>query len=152
MADDPSSFSHAAAQKISLTIGNQQDVAFEALSALNVETQIIEYRHGNSPVFYPIKMPGLGKVGKVALRNVVLTESSGFREWHAAYENGLIKPLPVIITVSDEAGSATLVWTLHNAWAAKITGAKLADAESGVTEVEGLEFACEAITVSAGKA
>ena len=151
MADKQGNSPESSGQKVSITIGNQQDVAFEAISAMNVEAQVIEYRHGNSPVFYPIKMPGLGRVGNIALRNAVLNDSSGFREWHAAYESGMIKPIKVVISVFDGDGLAILAWTLHNAWPTKITGADLEGNKEAV-EVELLEFACESITVSAGKA
>jgi phage tail-like protein len=152
MADDQGHTAEAANPRVSVTIGNQQDVAFESISAMNVEAQVIEYRHGNNPSFYPIKMPGLGRVGNVVLRKAVLTDSSGFKEWHAAYESGLIKPFAVVISVLAENEQATLVWTLHNAWPARIGSVALVSTGQDAVEVELLEIACESITVSAGQA
>lgn len=36
-------------------------IRFSEVSGLDTETQINEYRHGDSKVFFPIKMPGIGK-------------------------------------------------------------------------------------------
>jgi len=151
-ANNQCSVSATATPTISVTLGGQQDVAFEELSALNVEAQVLEYRHGNSPVFYPIKMPGLGRVGNVALRQVVLTDSSGFSEWQAAYESGLIKPFQVVIRVFDEAGDAALSWTLKQAWPTKIVGVEPLETAQATVKVRLLELACEAITVTAAPA
>ena len=45
---------------------------------------MIDYRRGNSPVFYPIKMPGLGKVGNVTMRKGIFTNDQKFWTWFSA--------------------------------------------------------------------
>ena len=42
-------------------LGSLGEIAFKEVSGLDMEAQVIEYRHGNSPVFSNIKMPGLKK-------------------------------------------------------------------------------------------
>ena len=49
----------------SVDIGDQKDLAFQEVSGLDTETQIIEYRAGNSKQFSTVKMPGINKVGNV---------------------------------------------------------------------------------------
>lgn len=52
---------------------------FNEVSGLDTETQVIEYRHGNSQNFSTIKMPGLQKVGNVTLKKGIFVKdiSSG---------------------------------------------------------------------------
>ena len=51
-----------------------------------------------------------------------------------------IKRKPVTISLLDEAGSPTMVWTLANAWPTKITGTDL--------KSQGNEVAVETIVIS----
>jgi len=44
-------------------IGDQKDLPFQEISGLDTETQPIEYRAGNNPVFSTVKMPGIKKTG-----------------------------------------------------------------------------------------
>mgnify|MGYP001804838086 CR=1 FL=1 len=48
--------------------GDQTDIAFQEVSGLDTESQPIEYRHGNSPKFSTIKMPGMIKSGNVTMK------------------------------------------------------------------------------------
>ena len=44
------------------------EIAFKEVSGLNLEAQMIEYRHGNSPEFSTIKMPGIKKYGGTSVK------------------------------------------------------------------------------------
>lgn len=112
------------------------------------ETSIVEYRHGNSPVFYPIKMPGLGKVGNVTMRKGSFANDAKFWDWFSGIKMNTIARRTVVINLLDESGAPT-VWTLHNAWPIKITGADLKSENDEVT-IETLEFAFETLEVKAG--
>jgi phage tail-like protein len=56
-------------------------MSFQEVSGLDVEAQPIEYRHGDSPVFSTIKMPGLKKVGNVTLKKGVFKSDHKFWDW-----------------------------------------------------------------------
>ena len=43
-------------------------VAFQEVSGMDVENQIIEYRHSNSKLFSTIKMPGIVKYGNITMK------------------------------------------------------------------------------------
>jgi len=58
-----------------------------------------------------------------------------------------IKRVAITISLLDEAGAATMVWTLANAWPTKITGTDL-KADSGEVAVETLEVAHEGLTIT----
>lgn len=57
-----------------------------------------------------------------------------------------IKRVPVTISLLDEAGAPTMVWTLANAWPTKITGTDL-KADGNEVAIESIEIAHEGITI-----
>ena len=60
-----------------------------------------------------------------------------------------IKRVPVTISLLDDAGAATMVWTLTNAWPTKITMTDL-KSEGNEVAIETIEVAHEGITVANG--
>ena len=62
----------------SVEIGTLGTVAFQEMSGLDMETQPLEYRAGNNPVFSPIKMPGLVRSSNVTLKKGVFTANNAF--------------------------------------------------------------------------
>jgi phage tail-like protein len=132
----------------SVTLGEDESVNFQEVSGLDSETRIIEYRHGNSPVFYPIKMPGLGKVGNVILRKGIFATDSKLWTWYSEIKLNTIKRRMIVINLLDEAGNPKMVWTLNNAFPTKITGTDL-KSEANEVAVESVEIAYETLTVSA---
>ena len=132
----------------SVQLGDDKSVNFQEVSGLESEVKPIEYRHGNSPVFYPIKMPGLGRVGNVTMRKGIFANDSTLFEWFNEIKLNTIKRRTVVISLLDETGAAKMVWTLHDAFPTKITGADL-KSESNEMAVESLEISYETLTVTA---
>jgi phage tail-like protein len=56
---------------------------FSEVSGLDAEAQIIEYHNQESKDFYPIKMPGIGKVGNVTLKRGVFVGDQGYWDWYS---------------------------------------------------------------------
>ena len=129
-------------------LGDDMDVKFLEVSGLG-ETPVIEYRHGDSKVFYPIKMPGLGKVGNVTMRKGIFANDQKFRQWFSEITMNTIARRSVVINLLDETGAPKMVWTLHNAWPIKITGTDLKSTGDEVA-VETLELAFESLEFKAG--
>lgn len=133
----------------SVDIGDQQDLAFQEVSGLDTETQIIEYRAGNSGQFSTVKMPGIKKVGNVTLKKGIFVKDNKFWAWYSQIEMNTIKRVPVVIKLLDEKGNATMVWTLTNAWPTKITGTDL-KSDGNEVAVETLEIAHEGLEIKNG--
>ncbi len=131
-------------------LGDDKSVNFQEVDGLNSETKVIEYRHGNSPTFYPIKMPGLGQVGNVTMRKGIFVNDNRFWAWYNEIKLNTIKRRTVIINLLDQTGAAKMTWTLNNAWPTKITGTDL-KSEGNEVAVESVEIAYETLTVSAPK-
>jgi phage tail-like protein len=98
---------------------------FQEAAGLDTEVQPIEYRHGDNPKFSSVKMPGIQTLGIVTMkRGVFESDNQGWASFNEIAMN-TIKRVPVTISLLDEQGSAMMVWTLVNAWAAKITSTDL---------------------------
>ena len=65
----------------SVDIGDFTDLPFQEVSGLDIVTEPIEYRHGNSPAMSAIKMPGIMKYADVTLKKGVFTDDNQFYEW-----------------------------------------------------------------------
>jgi len=131
----------------SVQLGDDTTVSFQEVDGLDSETQVIEYRHGNSPVFYPIKMPGLGKVSNVTMRKGIFVNDSKFWDWYNEIKMNTIERRTVIISLLDETGTPKRTWTLNNAWPTKITGTDL-KSEGNEVAIESIEVAYETLTVA----
>jgi phage tail-like protein len=122
-------------------------MSFQEVSGLDVEAQPIEYRSGDSKAFSTIKMPGILKTGNVTMKKGVFKSDNKFWAWFNQIKMNTIKRVPVTISLLDEAGSATMVWTLANAWPTKITGTDL-KADGNEVAVESIEIAHEGLTIA----
>jgi phage tail-like protein len=124
-------------------------MSFEEVSGLDVEAQPIEYRHGDSPVYSPIKMPGLKKYSNVTMKKGVFKGDNKFWDWFNKIKMNTIQRVPVTISLLDESGKPTMVWTLANAWPTKITGTDL-KAQGNEVAIETIEIAHEGLTIANG--
>jgi phage tail-like protein len=124
-------------------------MSFEEVSGLDVEAQPIEYRHGDSPAYTTIKMPGLKKYSNVTMKKGVFKGDNKFWDWFNKIKMNTIQRVPVTISLLDEAGKPTMVWTLANAWPTKITGTDL-KAQGNEVAIETIEIAHEGLTIANG--
>ena len=126
---------------------NNQVLSFQEASGLEVEAQVIEYRHGDSPVFSTVKMPGMTKYGNVTLKKGVANLNS--QQFTALFKAQQTKRMPLIIKLLDETGLATMTWTLRNAWFTKVAGTGLTSFdEVDSVAIETLEVTHEGFTIS----
>lgn len=124
------------------------EIAFQEVSGLDSEAQIIEYRHGNSPVFAPQKMPGIQKFSNITMKKGVFTTDNKFYDWFNQIKLNVIKRITVVIQLCDEAGAAKMTWTLNNAWPTKITPTDM-KSDGNEAAIESIEIAYETIKVEA---
>ena len=122
-------------------------MSFQEVSGLEIESQAIEYRHGDSPEFSSINMPGMKKSGHVTMKKGVFKSDNKFWDWFSQIKMNTIKRVPVTISLLDESGAPTMVWTLANAWPTKITGTDL-KSDGNEVAIESIEIAHEGITIA----
>lgn len=125
-------------------------VAFQEVSGMDVETQIIEYRASNSKLFSTEKMPGITKYGNVTMKRGIFVNDNSFWEWHEEIKMNTIKRRTVMIKLFDEDGKVTMQWQLNNAWPTKISSTDL-KSDGNEVAVDTLEIAHEQLVITNGK-
>lgn len=124
-------------------------MSFQEVTGLEVQSEEIKYRHGDSPEFSPIKMPGMKKVGNVTMKKGIFKADNKFWDWFNEIKMNTIKRVPVTISLLDETGAPTMVWTLANAWPTKVSGTDL-KSEGNEVAVESIEIVHEGLTIANG--
>lgn len=127
---------------------DSNELAFQEVSGLDIQSEEIKYRHGNSPVFSVIKMPGMKKYGNITMKKGVFKGDNKFWDWLNQIKLNTIKRVPVIISLLDEAGNDTMIWTLTNAWPTKISSTDL-KSEGNEVAIESIEIVHEGLTIEA---
>ncbi len=122
-------------------------MSFQEVSGLDSEAQIIEYRAGDNKEFTTVKMPGLKKSGNVTMKKGVFKSDNKFWDWFSKIKMNTIKRVPVTISLLDEGGAPTMVWTLANAWPTKITGTDL-KSDGNEAAIESIEIAHEGLVIA----
>jgi phage tail-like protein len=122
-------------------------IAFQEVSGLDVESQPIEYRVGDSKEWSSIKMPGLRKFGNVTMKKGVFKSDNKYWDWFKQIKMNTVKRIPVTISLLDEAAGVTMTWTLKNAFPTKITSTDL-KADGNEVAVETIEIAHEGIEIA----
>lgn len=122
-------------------------MSFQEVSGLQVEMEELKYRSGDSKSFGVMKMPGMMKVGNVTMKKGVYKGDNKFWDWFNEIKMNTIKRKPVTISLLDETGAPTMVWTLLNAFPIKITSTDL-KAEGNEVAIETIEVAHEGLTIA----
>jgi phage tail-like protein len=131
-----------------IDLGDGKTQGFSEISGLESEVKPIEYRHGDSPVFAPLKMPGLRSVGNVTLKKGTFAKDSVFWDWFNETKLNIIKRRTVIINLLDEEAAPKMTWTLTNAFPTKMTSTDL-KSDGNEVAIETLELAYETLAVKA---
>lgn len=129
----------------SVTWGKDK-MSFQEVSGLDIQSEEIKYRSGDSPVFSVIKMPGMMKFGNVTMKKGVYKGDNKFWEWLDKIKMNTIERIPITISLLDEAGAATMVWELKNAWPTKISSTDL-KSEGNEVAIESIEIVHEGLTI-----
>lgn len=151
MADDGSSQSQTVWPLVKFSFQVKWDDAeliFQEVTGLSSETQIIEYRGGNSKVFSTVKMPGIQKFGNVTLKKGIFKGDKALWDKYNTIKMNTVKRASITISLLDETNAVAMTWTLTNAFPSKIT---VTDMKSDGNEVaiETMELAHEGLKLSA---
>lgn len=124
-------------------------VAFQEVSGMDVENQLIEYRKSNSSIFSTVKMPGIARYGNVILKRGIFPNGNTFWSWHNEITMNTIKRRTVLIRLLDENNQVTMQWQLTNAWPTKITCTDLRS-DGNEVAVDTIELAHEQLIIING--
>jgi len=133
--------------EVDLGVKDVKAAQFQEISGLEAETQIIEYRHSNSPKFSTIKMPGIAKYSNVTMKRGIFVKDNSFWDWYSKIKMNTIERSTVTIKLLDEEGKPTMVWTLENAWPTKVTGTDM-KSDGNEVAIDTIEIAHEGLTMA----
>lgn len=132
----------------SVDIGEFSDLAFKEVSGLSVETQAIEYRHGNSSSMSTINMPGIMKSQEVVLKKGVFVTDNNFMDWISEIELNTYERVTVVIKLLNEDGIPVFTWTLRDAFPLKVEPTEL-DSMSSEVALESITFIHQGVVAKA---
>jgi phage tail-like protein len=122
---------------------------FQEVTGLETETQVIEYRAGDSGIFAPIKMPGLARVGNVTMKKGIFVSDPLLWTWFDSISMNTITRSNIVVNLLDQTGAAQYRWQLNNAFPTKLTGTDL-KSDGNEVAVESIEVAFETMTITLG--
>jgi phage tail-like protein len=126
--------------------GDSASGEFSEVSGLDVESEVIEYRHSDAPHYATIKMPGLLKRSNITLKRGNMTAGDGVWDWVMAIKMNTLARQQVTITLLDENGMPAMGWRLTNAYLSKIEMPPL-EADEDRIVIERIEIAHEGIEI-----
>lgn len=123
-----------------------QRLGFTEVSGLDVETEVIEYREGNSKAYHKLKMPGMQKFGNITMKRGTLKGDNQYFEWWNSVKLNTIDRRSVVIKLLNEEHEPVVTWKVANAWPVKVQGTDL-KADGNEVAIESIELAHEGISV-----
>jgi phage tail-like protein len=126
-------------------------MGFTEVTGLDFETEVIEYREGNSVKYNKLKQPGLTKYSNITLkRGTFLGDFDYYELWKQTYYFQEVKGkyrTNVIIQLMDEQHNPVITWSLANAWPTKIQSTDL-KADANEVAIESMELVHEGLTIT----
>jgi len=130
----------------SVKLGSDE-FAFQEVTGMNAEAQVMEYRVGNSSVFSTVKMPGLQKYGNITLKKGMFKGDTKLAEMYAKLISNTFERMTVVISLLDEAQKPVMTWNLKNAFPVKISVTDM-KADGNEIAVETMDLSHEGLTLS----
>jgi phage tail-like protein len=128
----------------SVTFDGKEMGGFSEVNIPASESQPIEYREGNFPVNYGVKLPGLVKPGVLTIKRGV-TDDTSLSKWFEESLEGAVTQKQISVSLLDDRRKEVAKWSFTNAWPTKYTAPPLS-ATANEAAVEEMELAYEAMT------
>lgn len=122
------------------------NIGFTEVSGLDVETEVIEYRHGASPEYHKIKMPGMQKIANITLKRGTFAGDNEFYEWFNTVKLNKIERRDLTLSLLNENHEPVVVWKIKNAWPVKVQSTDL-KSDGNEVAIETLELAHEGLVI-----
>lgn len=132
---------------------NGTRIGFTEVSGLDVETEVIEYRAGNSPEYNKTKQPGLTKYSNITLKRGTFRSDNDYYNWwkeNVNFEEGNKTGSKfrrnLTISLLDETHAPIVIWKVKNAFATKVQSTDL-KADGNEVAIESIELVHEGLTL-----
>jgi phage tail-like protein len=121
-------------------------IGFTEVSGLSMETNVIEYREGSSPVYSSIKMPGIQKYSNITLKRGIVKGDNDFFNWWKTINLNKVERRDIVISLLNENHEPIVNWKVRSAFPVKIECSDL-KAKGNEVAIETLEIAHEGLTI-----
>lgn len=121
-------------------------IGFTEVSGLDVETEVVEYRHGASPEYSKVKMPGMQKFSNLTLKRGTFATDNEYYNWWNTVKLNTIERRDITISLLNEEHSPVITWKVKNAWPAKVQSTDL-KADGNEVAIESMEIVHEGLTI-----
>lgn len=125
-------------------------LAFTEITGLDFETEVIEYRSGDSRFYHKTKQPGLTKYANLTMkRGTFLGDYDFYNLWKKTFyfqEHNMKFRTTVIIHLLDETHKPAITWHANNAWPTKIQSSDL-KADANEVAIESIEWVHEGLMI-----
>jgi phage tail-like protein len=133
--------------------GENLKIGFTEASGLDFETEVIEYREGNSKKYNKSKQPGLTKFANVTLKRGTFEGNfEYYKEWRKTVlfqegnKTGSQYRRTVTLKLLNENHEPIITWKLLNAWPSKIQSTDL-KADANEVAIETMELVHEGLEI-----
>jgi phage tail-like protein len=126
-------------------------IGFTEICGLECETEVIDYREGDSPKYNDTKQPGRTKYANVTLKRGVFLGDLDIYDWwlNTYYFMEQTAPFRRTVTIQllSETHQPIITWTLANAWPCKIKYGSLNSVASEIL-IESMELVHEGLSIT----
>ncbi len=123
--------------------------SFTEVSGLDFETEPLEYRSGDMAQFNKIKFAGMQKYSNITMKRGTFKGIDSFYQWWNSAVKSADKSVYqrlLTITLKNESGEDSVVWTATNAWPIKVQSTDL-KADGNEIAIESIELVHEGLTL-----
>lgn len=128
-------------------------IGFTEVSGLDVETEVIEYRHGASAEYFKTKQPGMQKFSNITMKRGTFQSDNEYYDWwkqtyffQEGNSTGSKYRRDITISLLNESHEPIVVWKVKNAWPIKIQSTDL-KADGNEIAIESMELVHEGLSI-----
>lgn len=125
---------------------SMQDCPFQEVLGLDVESQILEYKKGNS-LFCTDTISKLVGINKITFKKGIMKVDDSFLRWCNAFTLNNVKEEKIRVELLNDSGKIMMIWNLINAFPTKIIVNEL-KGKSKEVSVESIEITHESLTLT----
>lgn len=122
-------------------------LSFTEVTGLDIQVEVIEYRHGDSKVFSKIKMPGLQKFSNITLKRGTFQGDFDYYNWLSEIQTdraGIRRD--VVIKLLNEAHEPVAAWKATRCFPVKVQASDL-KSDGNEVAIETIEIAHEGLSI-----
>lgn len=122
-------------------------ISFTEVTGLDIQTEVIEYRHSDSKDFSKIKMPGQRKFSNILMKRGKFQGDDDFYNWYNEISNERANNRrDVVIRLLNEKHEPVAVWKATRCFPTKITAPDL-KSDANEVAIESIEIAHEGLSL-----